>query len=379
MTPASRSELAKTFYGEGVELGVAAGAFSEIILKQGRIRQLWSIDRWSDHHGISEYFEASKRLSRAGQGRVLTLRSTFSEALPLFNDESLDFVYIDGYAHTGQEGGATLRDWWAKLKPGGIFSGHDYHPRWAATVKEVDRFAEAHSLQVSTTAASGDEFPSWFLIKPKAVDAISVTEHRTTPPVEAGQTIILVGNGPSVLLRGDRGAEIDAFDHVIRFNTYALKGFKAQVGSKTTLWSTFGRGSRPRDEGEIPSAAIYIHGATPKIFDIAVPAAYGVPRAFFDDVRSRLMSRSQVAADARKKALLPSSGLVIALWLIEVYGVKQITLTGFDHFQKEESSGHHYWIPSAFSRPPEHDGDAEAEWFAELEAAGLISYLGKDS
>ena len=374
MIPLSRADLARQhFHGEGVELGVAAGDFSETIFKEGKIRRLWSIDRWSDHHGITEYFAASKRLSRIGHGRVVTLRSTFADALHLFPDESLDFIYVDGYAHTGQEGGGTLRDWWAKLKRGGVFSGHDYHPRYKPTIREVDAFAASHNLKIATTDASGDEFPSWFVTKPLAPSA--QIAFPQSPPVLRGQSVILCGNGPSMLLRGDRGDIIDAFDHVVRFNTYAIKGFEEQVGRRTTLWSTFGRGSRPRDEGEIPEAAIYIHGEKPKIFGIDVPAAYGIPIEFFNSVRDRLIARSRVPATERKKALLPSSGLVIALWFLEVHDIEKVTLAGFDHFKKEESSGHHYWIPSSFTRPPEHDGDAEAEWFSELVASGQVSYL----
>ena len=38
------------FHGEGVELGVAKGAFSELILRTSRVRRLWGVDRWTDHH-----------------------------------------------------------------------------------------------------------------------------------------------------------------------------------------------------------------------------------------------------------------------------------------------------------------------------------------
>ena len=102
------------FQGEGVELGVAKGAFSELILRTPRVQRLWGIDRWTDHHDSSEYVEASQRLAKVGHGRSLLLRLTFEEALPHFIDEALDFVYIDGYAHTGQEGGKTIEQWWRK-------------------------------------------------------------------------------------------------------------------------------------------------------------------------------------------------------------------------------------------------------------------------
>lgn len=157
------------FRGEGVELGVAAGRFSERILRNGKVLRLWGVDRWSDHHDVSEYVEATRRLAAVGGGRTFLLRMSFEEALPHFEDESLDFVYVDGYAHTGQEGGSTISQWWDKVKPGGIMSGHDYHSRWPLTRKAVDRFVEDNDLEMGLTLPPGeplaDAYPSWWVTK----------------------------------------------------------------------------------------------------------------------------------------------------------------------------------------------------------------------
>ena len=161
---------------------------------------------------------------------------------------------------------------------------------------------------------------------------------------------------------------------MVRFNWYAIHGFEEMVGTKTTLWSTFGRGSRPRDEGEVPPRAVFIHSDKPKRFEIPVAEAFGVARVFFDDVRRRLQSRSH-RDESGKKPLLPSSGLVVLLWLQEIHAVGPVTLAGFDHFNKKESGGHHYWLNQSFKEPPEHDGVAEAEWFAELAETGKLDYL----
>ena len=96
--------------------------------------------RWTDHHDPKEYIEASRMLVQFGRGRCVPLRMTFREALPLFKDGSLDFCYVDGYAAGGQENGQTLEDWWPKLRPGGIFGGHDYDSKWPATQKAVHAF-----------------------------------------------------------------------------------------------------------------------------------------------------------------------------------------------------------------------------------------------
>lgn len=382
MIPLNRAELARQFHGEGVELGVAAGAYSETIHREGKIRRLWSVDRWSDHHGTAEYFAASRRLSRIGGGRIVCLRCTFDEALPLFPDGSLDFVYVDGYAHTGQEGGATLDQWWPKVRPGGILAGHDYHPRWRPTMDAVDAFLSARGLPLNLTAdpnePGADTFTSWWTVRP-AVGApalFSAPEWLPAPPISGGSRIVLVGNGPSALRRGDRGAEIDAYDVVVRFNAYAIRGFEPMVGRRTDLWTTFGHGTRPRDEGEVPACALHVRDDPPHLptLPVPVPRACGIGRAYYESVRARLRARSHRTGDARDR-LLPSSGLVVALWLIEQGHAGRVTLFGFDHFSKAESGQHHYWIPSNFIPPPEHDGEAEEEWFAELLVAGRVEYL----
>lgn len=144
----------------GVELGVDRGEFSETLNKTYNFKQFFSIDRWSDHHTAQHYFKTLKRLLKYN---VITLRCTFTEALDLFTDNYFDFIYIDGNAKGGQESGQTLYGWYPKLKPGGIFAGHDYHPKWQKTVNAVDSFSCKYNKKINLTTE--DEFPSWWFIK----------------------------------------------------------------------------------------------------------------------------------------------------------------------------------------------------------------------
>lgn len=159
----TRCQLAALFHGAGAELGVAGGEFSACILSNGAVDRLYSIDRWRDHHDESEYRRACQLLSAFGQ-RSVVLRSTFAAAAPGFRDGELDFIYIDGYAHTGQEHGQTLADWWPKLRRGGIFAGHDYCERYRPTMDVVNEFVTRHNLPLWTTQE--DELPSWATRKP---------------------------------------------------------------------------------------------------------------------------------------------------------------------------------------------------------------------
>ena len=109
-------------------------------------------------------FESSYRL----------LRMTFDEALDLFPEHYFDFIYIDGFAHTGEEGGRTLGDWYGKLKIGGILSGDDYHRDWPLVMWAVNHFVSQLGCPLHVTehvlAEKYSKYPSWFIRKEKDVD-----------------------------------------------------------------------------------------------------------------------------------------------------------------------------------------------------------------
>lgn len=179
--------------------------------------------------------------------------------------------------------------------------------------------------------------------------------------------LVLVGNGPS-LLRQQAGPQIDAFDEVVRFNRYRLAGFEPHTGARTTLWSTFGHGYVPGDETERPQRMIYVYGERG---EPAYPAAeiYRIPKLFYHTQLEKVKAVSHRAITSM------SSGFVVALWLLEVVGLQQVALAGFDHFRKEHSNQHHYYNPKSYGRPPELDGDAEAALCTELQAKGRIRYI----
>ncbi len=154
--------------GLAIELGVASAGFSDHILQHSNTKLLFSVDRWSDHHNDEECDFARDVLSKHGI-RSAILRMTFEEAVQIFADETFDFIYIDGYAHTGQDGVHTLDAWWPKLKQHGIFGGHDYHASWPKTMDVVDQFIAKHHLTLHTTQESPTveehAYPSWYTVK----------------------------------------------------------------------------------------------------------------------------------------------------------------------------------------------------------------------
>ena len=109
------------------------------MLRSGKFARYFGVDRYSDLHDTQEYKAALKRIGLSAPCHVL--RMTFAEALDLFEDEYFDFIYIDGFAHTGEEGGRTLYGWYRTLKVGGVMAGDDYHPDWPLVMWAVNDFA----------------------------------------------------------------------------------------------------------------------------------------------------------------------------------------------------------------------------------------------
>ena len=154
--------------GIGLELGVASGHYSHAMCYKSQLSKIYGIDRYTDHHDDAEMTRMLDLLKdQIAINRYTFLRGSFENYLKSFEDETFDFIYIDGYAHTGQENGATLDDWWPKLKPGGTFAGHDYHESYQQTIDAVDAFISKNNLELHILQdLEGDwDFPSWYTFK----------------------------------------------------------------------------------------------------------------------------------------------------------------------------------------------------------------------
>ncbi|MDX1950216.1 MAG: class I SAM-dependent methyltransferase [Rickettsiales bacterium] len=167
----SRGEIVKLIKpnGIGLELGVAKGKFSEKLLEKSSLKKLYSIDAYAGDrgHDENEFLEAQSRLKKFGK-RSEIIRAKFSDAVKNFPDEYFDFIYIDGYAHTGQDEGRTLYEWFPKLKIGGIFSGDDYSPKWQKNVEIIDEFANKFNLKLHIIK-DWNSHHSWLVTKNKSL------------------------------------------------------------------------------------------------------------------------------------------------------------------------------------------------------------------
>lgn len=148
------------------------------------------MDSWDDENNFIEEYCAVVQAFRAYGQRSTVLRLTFEHAISFFQDGHFDLVYIDGYAHTGQEGGETIQAWYQKVAPGGMLAGHDYDlAKWPLTYHNVNVLANRHNLTVLVTEACEDGYASWAIMVPdeeelEAIAASAQHRERTTRAVE---------------------------------------------------------------------------------------------------------------------------------------------------------------------------------------------------
>lgn len=70
---------------------------------------------------------------------VTLIKSDTHKASFLYEDESLDFVFIDAN-HTYEGMKLDLESWYPKVKKGGMIGGHDYNYPWPGLIQAVDEF-----------------------------------------------------------------------------------------------------------------------------------------------------------------------------------------------------------------------------------------------
>ncbi len=171
-----REDLPKLFNKKnliGVELGVARGDFSKQLIKSKKFKILFGIDSYSlNQHNLDEYKFALKKLGMFSNYKLINM--SFENALDLFPDKSLDFIYFDGYAHTGQNYGQTILDWSKKIKPNGILSGDDYDAKWELNKLIIDQFAKQNNFKLFVTDSDKKKhiYRSWYIKVNKKIKRI---------------------------------------------------------------------------------------------------------------------------------------------------------------------------------------------------------------
>lgn len=162
MSVRDRHDLAVLFahreYTRGVEVGVADGRYSLILCESIPRLELGCVDPWDTYslnsrgggqkqqHG--NYELAKERLAPYN---ATLIRKLSMEAVLDFEDESLDFVYLDAN-HDFDFIMSDLIEWTPKVRQGGVVAGHDYyHFTNSGVIEAVDAYAAAHSITFEIT------------------------------------------------------------------------------------------------------------------------------------------------------------------------------------------------------------------------------------
>lgn len=177
----TRLELAELFaelgFAKGAEIGVERGIFSEILCKANPNLTLYSIDPWlaypefrehTTQEKIDEFYEEA--IKRLAPYSAQIIRATSEQAVKMFADEVLDFVYIDAN-HTAPFVWQDLSLWVPKVKAGGIVSGHDFveykgeYGRYNKVKEAVKRYVDKYRIAPLFALRSTSERTSWMWVK----------------------------------------------------------------------------------------------------------------------------------------------------------------------------------------------------------------------
>jgi len=163
-------------YKRGAEIGVREGHFSKYIVENTNIEKWYSIDPWENNPELPNAevaLESAKNMFEPFGERIEMIKGYSPQAADLIEDNSLDFIYIDGM-HTYDEVKADINAWWSKLKDGGILAGHDYHLEdWPGVYNSVNEFVEENNLKLNITGTEAPDYQlehdgwksSWWFFK----------------------------------------------------------------------------------------------------------------------------------------------------------------------------------------------------------------------
>jgi len=158
-----------------VEVGVWAGSYSKLIMQNLNPTQFYGVDpyviyndappgsEFSTQESLDVLYEKINRKIKPG----ILIRDFSIEAAKQFEDESIDFVYLDG-DHTYEAVSSDIAAWYPKVKKNGIISGHDYiegnkkRGHIYGIIPAVTEFCEKYDKKIETTS---EEFATWWTIK----------------------------------------------------------------------------------------------------------------------------------------------------------------------------------------------------------------------
>lgn len=145
----------------GVEVGTDHGQYAQQLCEGIPDLGLFCVDPWvayTEGHDVKTQEDVNKIYEEAVERLrpyfCTLLRSTSMDAVSLFEDNSLDFVFVDGN-HSYDYVLEDITEWYKKVKPGGIIAGHDYK------VDPVNDYGVIEAVEKFTT---DNNISPWFVL-----------------------------------------------------------------------------------------------------------------------------------------------------------------------------------------------------------------------
>jgi len=161
-----RKLLAELFadlgYKTGAEIGVDRGVYSKVMLDANPDLHLHLIDAWEGKGAEEHKQDANNRMADYFPRVIIHPNRSLLVARE-FEDNSLDFVYIDSQRDFNAVT-MDLIEWGRRVRPGGMIAGRGYcHLFETGVVRAVDAYTYAH--YVRDWYITRDIEPNYFMVK----------------------------------------------------------------------------------------------------------------------------------------------------------------------------------------------------------------------
>ena len=152
----------------GLEIGVFNGLNASNLLRNLPNLTLHGIDPYQtyddwcgaiDNSVLTEAENTAVEYTQLYKDRFISHKKTSDAAVHSFNDNYFDFIFIDG-RHDYEQVLNDCINYYPKVKPGGIFSGHDYLQHIGGVVQAVNEFALKINKSIELMETS-----SWKIVK----------------------------------------------------------------------------------------------------------------------------------------------------------------------------------------------------------------------
>lgn len=162
-------------FSVGVEVGTDRGGYARNILDRMPGVELYTIDPWIPYNEGDEVKDKEKMVEIENDARrrlsnylnCTIVKDTSINVASVFDDESVDFVFIDGdHEYKGVK--EDIEAWTPKVKKGGIICGHDYKKddfRKYGVIEAVNEYCEKNNIETLYILKKGGFVPCWMFYK----------------------------------------------------------------------------------------------------------------------------------------------------------------------------------------------------------------------